>query len=74
MRACERACDPGKTLLMWPIAMSRESVPCGCQQPPKSTANLSVASMWLLGRLPLAKLLVWLRVVQTSRVGDALNI
>ena len=23
--------------------MSRESVPCGCQQPPKSTANLSVA-------------------------------
>ena len=30
---------------MWPIAMSRESVPCGCQQPPKSTANLSVAIM-----------------------------
>ena len=34
---------------MWPIAMSRESVPCGCQQPPKSTANLSVAIMDSLG-------------------------
>ena len=30
---------------MWPIAMSRESVPCGCQQPPKSTANLSIAML-----------------------------
>ena len=29
--------------------MSRESVPCGCQQPPKSTANLSVAIMDSLG-------------------------
>ena len=45
MRVARRACAPGKTLLMWPIAMSRESVPCGCQQPPKSTANLSMAML-----------------------------
>ena len=41
----QRACAPEKTLLMCPIAMSRESVPCGCQQPPKSTANLSMAML-----------------------------
>ena len=31
----------GNSALMNPIAMSRESVPCGCQQPPKETLKAS---------------------------------
>ena len=35
----------GNSALMNPIAMSRESVPCGCQQPPKETLKARVSAI-----------------------------